>query len=219
VPALITVTVDTTTDSNDAAYQACTDAPNDCSLRGAVSRFNHVPSTEATILLPSGTYTLTIAGPGEDANDTGDLDVKWGNTTIVAAGASETVIDGDQLDRVLHVHLGAGAEVWHVTLTNGKAPDGASDPFGNGQAGAPGGGVYNAGFTTLAECTITNNAAGSGGAGGHGGGIYNAGAMALRDSTVAGDAAGVGGSARDGGQGGHGGASTTWGRWCWSVVK
>ena len=34
------IAVDTTLDSNSVQYQACTPAPSDCSLRGAISKAN-----------------------------------------------------------------------------------------------------------------------------------------------------------------------------------
>ncbi len=58
-----------------------------------------------TINLPSGTYTLTIAGANEDASATGDLDIT-SNLTIKGAGSSNTIIDGNSLDRVIQVLQG-----------------------------------------------------------------------------------------------------------------
>ena len=67
--ATITVTVDTTTDSNDAAYQACTAAADDCSLRGAISKANADSGNDYVITLPTGTYTLTIGGRYLDSGE------------------------------------------------------------------------------------------------------------------------------------------------------
>src|SRR5262249_3398662 len=58
---LVSITVDRTDDT--AAASACTAAANDCSLRGAVSFANANPGT--TIVVPAGTYQLTISGAGE----------------------------------------------------------------------------------------------------------------------------------------------------------
>ena len=57
-----------TADTNDGAC-----APTDCSLREAVIAANALVGPD-TILLPAGTYELTIVGPDEDAAATGDLD-------------------------------------------------------------------------------------------------------------------------------------------------
>src|SRR5262249_61897624 len=70
---LVSITVDRTDDT--AAASACTAAANDCSLRGAVSFANSNPGT--TIIVPAGTYQLTISGTGEGFsgnNAIGDID-------------------------------------------------------------------------------------------------------------------------------------------------
>ena len=120
-----------------------------------------------TINLPAGTYTLTRAGADEDNNDTGDLDIK-SSITIVGAGASDSVMDGNQLDRVLHIHEGAVVELTGVMITNGHSPAGADGlPGGGGYGGQRGGGIYNQGGTlTIRSCNISDNRSGDGGRGG-----------------------------------------------------
>src|SRR6185436_1778676 len=86
----VTLDVDTTQDSAAAGFQACTSANNDCSLRGAVIKANGLAG-QTTITVPAGTYTLTIAGAGEDNAATGDLDIRR-DVTIVGAGAATTII-------------------------------------------------------------------------------------------------------------------------------
>ena len=61
------------TDDNAAATACLDGTPNDCSLRGAVIAANGGSGDE--IIIPSGIYTLSIPGPGEDAAATGDLDI------------------------------------------------------------------------------------------------------------------------------------------------
>ena len=56
----------------------------------------------SSIIVPAGTFTLTIPGANEDASATGDLDLK-GKITIKGASATGTVIDGNNLDRVFQV--------------------------------------------------------------------------------------------------------------------
>ena len=74
--ATITVEVDTTLDSNAPAYQACTAAPDDCSLRGAISKANADAANAYIINIPAGVHTLTLTGAEiENANATGDLDI------------------------------------------------------------------------------------------------------------------------------------------------
>lgn len=52
---------------------------------------NATPGAD-TIMLRAGTYRLTLAGAGEDAAATGDLDILQ-NLTIEGAGAMQTIID------------------------------------------------------------------------------------------------------------------------------
>src|SRR6266542_4506671 len=73
-----TLHVTKTVDTADGACEA------DCSLREAIIAANAAGAT-STIVLPAGTYILTIAGTGEDAAAKGDLDVT-GTLTITGAG-------------------------------------------------------------------------------------------------------------------------------------
>ena len=140
-----TITVNTTADELNS--------DSDCSLREAIQAANTNSVVDAcaagtgddTITLPAGTYTLAIAGTGEESNVTGDLDI-LGNLTISGAGAGSTVIDGGQVDRVLHIQSGNIVTIDGVTITNGKEP---SFPGG--------GGVFNKGTTTLTASVVSNN--------------------------------------------------------------
>ncbi len=81
-------------------------------------------TTDLITLENSAVYLLEIAGPDEDASATGDLDIV-NNTAevdveIVAADAGVATIDGNGLDRVLHISS-AGLEMTGITLTNGDA--------------------------------------------------------------------------------------------------
>jgi plastocyanin len=206
-----------------AGATACTTASNDCSLRGAITKANGSPGADS-ITLPAGEYILSIAGTGEDANATGDLDIT-DDLTINGAGHASTIINGGRKDRVLHIVADVTVTINGVTVYNGTAPDGADASDGTGGGGAHGGGIYNSGDLTLNASSVTENEAGaggagagapwlvgySGGAGGHGGGICNAGNLSLNASTVRENAAGAGGTGAgwaiggDGGSGGHGG--------------
>src|SRR5262245_4419002 len=72
------------------------------SLREAVSRANATAEAD-TIVLQPGVYKIALAGANEDANASGDFDVK-GPLTVVGQSASNTVIDGGKLDRLFDVH-------------------------------------------------------------------------------------------------------------------
>ncbi len=199
-----------------------------CALREAIQAANtnaafggcSAGSGADTITLPAGTYTLSIAGASEDANASGDLDVA-SNLTLNGAGADSTTIDGNQLDRVLHVAAGGALTLNNVTISNGKTPNA-------GASSCNGGGVYSQGTLTLADSTVSGNATGtipgsngcSGGGlsladnttttirrstisgnvtgdsgntyGGDGGGIYNAGALTIEDSLIENNTTGSG---------------------------
>ena len=54
---------------------------------------------------------------------------------------------------------------------------------------ARGGGIYNLGTLTVANCTISGNRASTGSSAGDGGGIYNGGTLTVTSSTVVGNTA------------------------------
>ena len=91
------------------------------SLRAAIDQANTNPGADV-ITIPAGTYTLTIPGPNEDANATGDFDI-FSDITFVGAGATSTIIDADGLDRVFEV-LDGTTIVQGLTVTNGDATEG-----------------------------------------------------------------------------------------------
>ena len=81
--------VNSTTDMVDAnpGNGVCETAPgnNVCTLRAAIQESNALAGADS-ITLPAGTYILGIAGDGEDASATGDLDI-IGDLTINGAGS------------------------------------------------------------------------------------------------------------------------------------
>ncbi len=131
-----------TADTNDGACDA------DCSLREAIIAANALPGSD-TITVLAGTYTLGIAGTGEDASATGDLDIT-DDVVINGAGAAQTIIDGGAIDRVFHIHTGVVVEINDVTVQNGNAP-------------FEGGGIFNDSNATLTiiNSTISGNSAAS----------------------------------------------------------
>lgn len=144
------VTVTTTVDSN---YACATTGMGICSLRDAIRFANTKTAADmTTITLPANIapYTLTQTGPGEDNAVTGDLDIT-ANVTINGAGASTTVIDGNQSDRVFQVFAGFTVSFNNLTIQNGAAT-------------SAGGGLFVAAsaIVTLTGCVVTNNSATSG---------------------------------------------------------
>jgi hypothetical protein len=167
-----TFTVNTTADHAPSGSE-CSGAAGDCSLRQAIDKSNGT-TTSDTINVPAGHYTLTIAGSGENNDQTGDLDINkaTGSVTITGAGARSTTIDAAGLgDRVLQVFAGT-ATVSGFTITGGSTP-----------SGEQGGGIVNDATVTVTNSTFTGNTA-TGSSNGDGGGIANPDATSM---TLVGD--------------------------------
>jgi uncharacterized repeat protein (TIGR01451 family) len=119
----VTFTVDDTADALDAdpGDGSCATTGGTCTLRAAVMETNALVGAD-TVILPSGTYTLTIGGTGEDMCTLGDLDIT-DDLTLSGAGPETTIIDGNGsviFDRVLHVvDSDATAAISGVTIRNG----------------------------------------------------------------------------------------------------
>lgn len=151
--------VDRTDD--DATAQACTDAPNDCSLRGAIIKANQQVST--TIFLePDQVYRLTI--PPDEINDatTGDLNITadlylegvW--FICIARDCLRPVILGGEhgngwVDRILRVENGATVTLDYLSIGSGGHHDFAGR----------GGGILvtEQAHLTMTDCYINSNMA------------------------------------------------------------
>jgi hypothetical protein len=163
------------------------------SLRAAIDKANN-NGEENVIYLAAGTYTLS-GNPDEDGNQSGDLDIfPTGKLTIIGVDTSSTFIDGNQVDRVLHIISGA-VSISNVTILDGKTYkypwDGIGKPHG--------GGIYNAGTLQLTTCRIVDNETGPqfnrghhGAEGGAGGGIYNEGTLTAVNCVIQGNQTAVG---------------------------
>jgi CSLREA domain-containing protein len=157
-----------------------------CTLREAIIAANtdtavdgcDAGSGDDVITLPSGTYTLTLAGAGEDGALTGDLDLT-ANVTINGGGLANTIIDGNSLDRVFDVHNQAVVTINGMTIRNGSAPTGGGVNVNNGgdltlshsrvtsnTANSSGGGIFVSGLLTLNHSRVDVNSTGNGGGGG-----------------------------------------------------
>ena len=136
-------------DLNDGRVDADPVKPGDqVTLRAAIQNANLL-QTPVQINLPAGNYKLTVKGNEENACATGDLDIT-GNVTIAGAGSSKTIIDAQNIDRVMQVFLGATATISDVTLTHGKT---FGQPIGNIVAGA---GINSQGTLSMTRCTISH---------------------------------------------------------------
>jgi CSLREA domain-containing protein len=165
-------------DAVDAApgNGVCATAAATCTLRAAIQEANLVPVNDVAILIPAGLYRLTLPNPAGPcpAGKTGALDLKnfKPRTIFIAgAGASDTIIDGNQLDGVLSISTATGSTTTIDSLTirggNRLAPNNCRR-FGGGiwVQGSTG----SAGIVTVSNCAITDNLAQAGG------GIFNEGA-------------------------------------------
>ncbi len=99
----------------------CNSNLNYCTLRAAIQEANALPGPD-TIMVPAGTYNLTIYGSGEDAGYTGDLDISDDVTIIGGTSVStDTLISarssGGIRDRVMHI-LGSTGRALNVELRN-----------------------------------------------------------------------------------------------------
>jgi predicted outer membrane repeat protein len=157
-----------------------TGTAGEITLRAAIMEANALPGPD-WIILPAGTYTLTIGQAGENAGAKGDLDIieTTGSLTILGAGANVTVIDGNALDRVFQVLAGASLQLIGVTIQGGHA---------TGVTSSTGGGLRNSGTLTLVDCRVLDNAAE-----GVGGGIDNSGSLSLTRTALSNNSASEGG--------------------------
>ena len=180
--AQVTYIVDSVLDQidDDTSDGVCHTAADTCTLRAAVMQANLASGAGATIQLPAATYTLVRPASGANGPDNGDLNFTTPASgdpriTLLGAGESATIIDANQIDRVLTVETGRSATLSRVTLRNG---------YRSGPNSESGGGIYNQGLLILDHATVADNVID-----GRGGGIYNDGALDLNDSTVRGNLA------------------------------
>lgn len=118
-----------------AAAQACTDAPNDCSLRGAIIKANQQGSGTIFFLSAVNAYQLTIAPDGVNDATTGDLNItadlyidgQAGRADCTPAGCQRPIIQGGAsgsqwLDRIFRVENGAKVSLAFLHIRNGGHP-------------------------------------------------------------------------------------------------
>src|SRR5262245_45664890 len=101
VPA--TFTVNSFTDGVDAnpGNGIAMTSDGRTTLRAAIMEANALPGSH-TIILPAGSYTLSITGSNEDLAASGDLDLRK-PISVVGAGAATTTIHADGSDRIFDI--------------------------------------------------------------------------------------------------------------------
>jgi hypothetical protein len=176
------------------------------SLREAITAANAHPGADTIVLRP-GVYALTRAG-ADDTNVAGDLDVT-DSTVFRGNGASNTIVDGQQLDRVFDV-LGTAPHSIKVTFEGLTIRNGVANGDGGGirvanadlvvqnsivngnRASANGGGIASNSLPETGSVTVVHSIVSNNMAGGEGGGIFTL-AVALTGSAVNGNSAQSGG--------------------------
>ena len=168
-----TITVTTTSDEFGSGVN--------CSLREAVKSANdnanfgtcaHSGSYGTDlILLPPGTYELTIAGIDEDADASADLDI-LSNVTISATGSTPTIRGNSAgySGRLIQVHSPAVATIKNVTLGIASVPGGRAGGCVRVETGA----TFSLVNTNVSNCSADGNA----------GGILNMGTMTITGGQI-----------------------------------
>ena len=144
---LAAFTVNTLLDTVDAnpGDGLALDANGNTSLRAAVMEANALSGAD-TITLGAGVYQFSLAGTevGDYSSGVGDLDIT-SQITIEGAGAGQTTIDANLLDRAFDLNAGAVFTLRGVTITRGQAGDG--------------GAIRNRGSMGIENSTLTGNRA------------------------------------------------------------
>lgn len=126
--------VDRTDDTAEA--QACTNAPNDCSLRGAIIKANQQDGSTIFFQSAVKAYQLTIAPDGVNDATTGDLNItadvyidgQGGRADCTPASCQRLIIQGGAsgdhwLDRIFRVENGAKVTMSFLYIRNGGHPN------------------------------------------------------------------------------------------------
>ena len=186
-----------------------------CSLREAIRAANTDTPVDAcpagygndVIDIPPGLFPLAINGANEDEGLSGDLDI-LGDLTLRGSGPDYTFLDGNQIDRVIHIAGMVTVQISNLTVQNGYAS--GSGLYGGGgilnekgnltltgavirdnRTGKVGGGIDNANTAVLIDTTITGNQANSGG------GVFNTGSLLVENCAILSNTSNVNGGGLD----------------------
>ncbi len=176
-----TFTVNTTNDTVDVTIGngSCADAAGQCSLRAAIQEANSAAGNDQ-ISLPTGTYLLTIIPTtNEHSAAKGDLDVNQSGAklTLIGAGAGQSVVDANSVDRVFDIRSGSSAELQGITVKRGVVKESGIVLVGAG--------IRNAGTLTLVNVSLEGNGIGQPGL--SGGALANQGTLSIVGSTLNGN--------------------------------
>src|SRR5829696_2068722 len=201
-----TFTVDRIDDPDLSTTPAddCTDAANDCSLRGAITAANANAGDDTIDIGVSGELNLTAALP--------DLST---NIEINGPGDDQLTVRRDDTAENFRIFTVTGdttvVTISGMTISNGKTPEVDIPGFSTADDG---GGISNNGTLTITSSTISGNSTSNGDGGGisneaegtltitgstisgnstpnedagFGGGIINVGTLMVTDSTISGN--------------------------------
>ncbi len=163
---LATFTVSSTADDGSAG-----------TLRSAIAEVNGTPGNNTIQFDPTvfhSIQTITLTASQLELSNTA------GTQTIIGPAAG-VIVSGGNLTRVLKVDNGVTTSISGLTFTQGNAS-------------APGAGLYNLGNSTLTDCTISGNVSTRGG-----GGMFNAGTASLTGCYISGNSGRYGGGLDNGG--------------------
>jgi CSLREA domain-containing protein len=115
-------TVDSTADEIDISTGdgVCASISGTCTLRAAVMEANASSGENVIELTSAATYTLSLVGAGEDASETGDLDIT--DDLIIHSQLPHAVIDANSIDRIFQVN-DADLVLAKVKIINGYVED------------------------------------------------------------------------------------------------
>ncbi|MHC4879404.1 MAG: beta strand repeat-containing protein, partial [Planctomycetota bacterium] len=173
-----TFTVNTTLDTVDANIGdgMALDGSGNTSLRAAIQEANASTDQTVEIIIPAGTYNLTIPKTGMDTAEAGDLDITNANAEIVILGAGQgtTIVDAiGNGTRVFDIDVSAlEVEISGLTLRGDASGDGGavrtnsileldSVTIENSSSMGRGGGLHVStdASATVLNSTFTNNTA------------------------------------------------------------
>jgi CSLREA domain-containing protein len=157
-----TFLVSKTADTNDGTCDA------DCSLREAVIAANAAAGAD-TIVVPTGTFLLTIPDADEDFAANGDLDIR-DELALNGLGTAATIVDGNNATRVFHLLTNTPVSIRDLAIRNASTSGFGAAIHHTG-----------AGAVTLSNLVVTDNVAG-----GFGGAINNnsVGTISIQTSTI-----------------------------------
>jgi len=131
--------------------------PGPCSLRAAIIESNALAGADTISLQAGEVITLSLAGAGEDAGYSGDLDITDNLSILFLASGQRPVVDANGLERAFQVLSG------NLTLLGFDITGGDASVPGDGFGGAIAVG-FDAGNVELAFMRLYGNRAQFGGA-------------------------------------------------------